>query len=170
MGIQRAEAAGTPSGEQLKKILGESEDQLLGFSGAKEAITGMVSTLDLAAAAIFRFHYGQPYENDPDHEHDLASFPSDSNLPTPLPPEVRHWLNSVKNANEMRRLKILRERFSHRYFPRHLAIGAGFDHQVDLDGKRERLGDLLVEFKAFVIDRLVELGDIYLLERGDRST
>ena len=161
MGVRRAEAAGTASGEQLKAVLGEREDQLLAFSGAKEAITSLVSTLDLAAAAVFRLYYGPPFRNDPHREHDVDSFPSDSKLPRSLPSQVRDWLTSLKGANEMRRLKMVRDMFTHQYFPRHLTIGAAFDHQVDLEGSRERFGDLLDEFKRFVLDRLVLLSIIY---------
>jgi hypothetical protein len=49
-----------------------------------------------------------------------------------------------------------------RYFPRDLTIGAVFDHQVDIDGRPERLGDLVEEFRGFVVDRLVALS-LYLL-------
>lgn len=70
-------------------------------------------------------------------------------------------LNQVKSANELRRLKEVRDMFTHRYFPRHLTIGAAFDHEFDLDGKRIRFGDLVEEFRAFVIDRLVALAAIY---------
>jgi hypothetical protein len=161
MGIKRAEAAGTPSGEAVKAALDEREDQLLAFSGAKEAITAFVSTLDLAAAAIFRLRYGPPYPDDPSREHDLASFPPDGKLPHPLPASERRWLNKVKSADELRLLKEVRDMFTHRYFPRHLTIGAAFDHELDLDGKRVRFGDLVEEFRAFVIDRLVALAAMY---------
>lgn len=161
MGIKRAEAAGTPSGQPIKAALDEREDQLLAFSEAKEAITAFVCTLDLAAASIFRLRYGPPFPTDPSREHDLASFPPDGKLPHPLPANERLWLNQVKSANELRRLKEVRDMFTHRYFPRHLTIGAAFDHEFDLDGKRIRFGDLVEEFRAFVIDRLVALAAIY---------
>lgn len=61
----------------------------------------------------------------------------------------------------MRRLREVRDMFTHRYFPRHLTIGAMFDHQLDLDGNLVRLGDLVEEFREFVIDRLVALSIIY---------
>lgn len=160
MGIRRAEAPGTESGEKLKAILGEREDQLLAFSGAKEAITAFASTLDLAAAAIFRLYYGPRSQHDPNLEHDLKSFPSDSILPSPLPPDVRDWLRQTEGANELRRLKKVRDMFTHQYFPRHVTIGA-FDHQLDLDGKRERLEEVVLQFSEFVIDRLVALSIMY---------
>ncbi|MBA2725387.1 MAG: hypothetical protein H0U53_05305 [Actinobacteria bacterium] len=31
--------------------------------------------------------------------------------------------------------------FTHQYFPRHVTIGAAFDHQVDLDSRRELRDD-----------------------------
>lgn len=161
MGIKRAEAAGTASAVALKAILDEQEDQLLAFSGAKEAITALASTLDLVAAAIYRLRYGPPYPDDPSREHDLDSFPPGSELSSPLPATERAWLNQVKGAYEMRRLTEVRDMFTHRYFPRHLKIGAVFDHELDLDGKRVRFGDLLEEFRAFVIDRLVALSAMY---------
>lgn len=161
MGIKRAEAAGTPASEALKAVLDEQEDQLLAFSGAKEAITAFASTLDLAAAAIFRLRYGAPHPKDPSREHDLDSFPSDAKLPARLPANERAWLNEVKGADEMSRLREVRDMFTHRYFPRHLTIGAVFDHELDLAGKRVRFGDLVDEFKAFVIDRMVALSTLY---------
>lgn len=161
MGIKRAEAAGTPSGEAIKVALDEREDQLIAFSGAKEAIRTFASTLDLAAAAIFRLRYGPPFPTDPSREHDLVSFPPDGKLPRPLPANERLWLNKVKGADELRRLTEVRDMFTHRPFPRHLTIGAAFDHQLHLDGRRQRFGDLVEEFRAFVIDRLVALAAIY---------
>jgi hypothetical protein len=161
MGIRMAEAAGTSAGDQLKDILGEHEDQLLAFFGAKDAITGLVSTLDLAAAAVFRLNYGPRDPADPDREHDLESFPRDPQLPSQLPSQERAWLNSVKGVSQMHRLATLRDMFTHRYFPRDLTIGAVFDHQVDIDGRPERFGDLLLEFRGFVVDRLVALSRMY---------
>lgn len=161
MGMKRAQAAGTTSGEALKVVLDEREDQLLAFSGAKEAITAFASTLDLAAAAMFRLRYGAPYPSDPSREHDLDSFPPDAKLPAPLPANERAWLNQAKGADEMKRLREVRDMFTHRYFPRHLTIGAVFDHEMDLGGQRVRFGDLIDEFKAFVIDRMVAICAMY---------
>lgn len=161
MGMKRAEVAGTAQGDQLKAVLGEREDQLLAFSGAKEAITALASTLDLTAAAIYRLDYGARDDGDAYREHDLASFPADSVLRKPLQPEIREWMNGVKSDNEMERLKKVRDMFTHRYFPRHLTIGAAFDQHVDLEGRHERLGDLLEDFSGFVVDRLVALSTIY---------
>ena len=161
MGMKRAQTAGTTSGEALKIVLGEQEDQLLAFSGAKEAITAFASTLDLAAAAIFRLRYGAPYPEDPGREHDLDSFPPDAKLPAPLPANERAWLNQARGADEMKRLREVRDMFTHRYFPRHLTIGAVFDHKMGLGGQRVRFGDLVDEFKAFVIDRIVALSTMY---------
>lgn len=161
MGMKRAQAAGTASGEALKVVLDEQEDQLLALSGAKEAITAFASTLDLAAAAIFRLRYGAPYPKDPSRKHDLDSFPPDAKLPAPLPANERAWLNQAKGADEMKRLKEVRDMFTHRYFPRHLAIGAVFDHEMFLGGQRVRFGDLVYEFKRFVIDRMVALSTMY---------
>ena len=160
MGLRRAEIAGTELGGHLKAILQEREDHLLAFSGSKEAITAFMSTLDLAAAAIYRLYYGTPYPSDPDKELDLEGFPPDSKLPVALPSDEREWLTGVKGANETRRLKIVRDMFTHRYFPRDLTIGA-VDHRMDLDGRSERLGDLLEEFRVFVVDRLVALALTY---------
>jgi hypothetical protein len=160
MGIRLAEAAGTPSGTQLKLLLGEREDQLLAFSGAKEAVTALVSTLDLAAAAVYKLNYGAPFA-DPNRERDVEDFPPDSKLRSPVPTKERAWLNGVRGVNEKRRLWKLRDMFTHQYFPRDLAILAVFDQRVDLDRPGERLGDLVQEFRGFVVDRLVALSLIY---------
>jgi hypothetical protein len=160
MGIRQAGAVGTPDAEQLKVALGEREDQVLAFSGAKETVTALVSTLDLAAAAVYRLHHGAPFGH-PDREHDVEDFPPDSKLSMPLPAQERAWLNGVRGANEKRRLWTLRDMFTHQYFPRNLTILAVFDQRVDLDRADERLGDLVEEFRGFVVDRLVALSLIY---------
>jgi hypothetical protein len=160
MGIRRAEAVGTPSGDRLKQVLDESEDQLLAFSGAKETVTSFASTLDLAAAAVFRLYYGPMDPAHPGREHDLWNFPTDAKLPTPLASNERDWLNRTKSAGEMKMLTEVRDLFTHRYFPRHLTIGA-FKHEFDLDGKRVAFGDLVKEMREFTIDRLVALSLMY---------
>ena len=143
----------------LEAALGDSA-QLVEFAGGVLAATSLAASIDLAAAGLYRLYFGQVEESDPGREADLHHFPRKADLPGP----AKTWLQETKAAQSWRVLKAVRDHFVHRCFPIHVTVHVGSSgphtQELEIEGRRHRVGHLLEETRAFVIDRLVSIGEV----------
>ncbi|MGH2634699.1 MAG: hypothetical protein ACRDHU_00890 [Actinomycetota bacterium] len=144
------------SSSRLQDALQETS-QFVNFSGGVLTSSALIGALDLTAAAFHRLYVGPPYPGDDAREADLKDFPGKKTLPAP----ARRWLENTVGDNAWNVLQVVRHQFVHRWFPLNITLSLGtadVSHDLEINGVRRRLGQLLDDGRAFVIDRMVAAG------------
>lgn len=141
--------------------------QLVEFAGCLLAAVSLASTIDLAAAAVYRLHFGAPSPSDPSREVDLDWFfdakrKSSRKALNDLPRPFRKWLKETHEHEQWKILKGVRDHFVHRHFPINITITIGgaelATQELVVEGRIHPVSQFLNDCRAFVVDRFITVG------------